>query len=322
MMRAGRKCPVTTLATLAAGLFVATLAGCYRPNVLEGGFKCADAGKQCPDGFRCDPVDNMCRQMLLDGGTDRDGKDAPDAMDAPDAPDTGQCFMPKPSCDPSDAGASCDPFCQSGCASGPVGCRQKCSVNKDGGLTCNDVVPMPLKTELQPCTIVNGGTAAQTDVCAPGLVCLEDACGGTGFGRCFKFCRNDDDCPESQCSKPLTGSTWRVCDVPNMDTCNPTPSNSGCVGGQGCYIAISRPTRTVCDCPGSKTANEDCFGSRSCFPGLLCVDPTGGAATICLRVCQLSKNGSDCPGGTPGSCHMYSGNTGGTMVNATFGFCF
>ena len=27
---------------------------CYKPNILDGGLKCADAGaKACPDGFTC-----------------------------------------------------------------------------------------------------------------------------------------------------------------------------------------------------------------------------------------------------------------------------
>lgn len=311
-----------------AGLALSVMlvaAACYRPNVLDGGFKCATKTgvKQCPDGLSC--YDGICRKMPLDGGSSEDrgivdGTDATETVDRPEVPP--DCFRPKENCEPADAAARCDPWCQSGC----TGCKEKCSANTLGDLTCNTIVSGTVRNELQTCTLVSAGTAAQSDACAPGLVCLEDACTGGGSGRCYRFCRSDADCPNSQCNR-MQPSGWKVCDVPNVETCNPiTPGSVGCPSGQGCYIAISRPTHTVCDCPGAGLANEFCSGSRSCFPGLLCVDPNGGTDTICLKVCDLTRNGADCPGGIQGSCHMYSGNTGGAdggaMFNTKFGFCF
>jgi hypothetical protein len=325
MSRARRFHPVPLASSaLCCAALCSVVMSCYRPDVLDGGFKCNTkvGSKPCPDGYRCDPLDSFCRKVFRDGGTleVRDAMDAMDAPDVADVPEVGpQCFEPKPGCSPSDASASCDPFCQTGCMDD--GCRQKCSVNTVGALTCNEVVPGTLRNEFQPCTLVNSGTGNQTDACAPGLVCLEDACNGigSGSGRCYKFCRSDADCPNSQCYRALPGG-WRVCDVPNVDTCVPTPGGGGCsMASQGCYIAIARPSHTVCDCTGSAGANELCDGSRSCFPGLLCVDPNG-AGTICLRVCDLSLNGADC--GALGSCRQYSGNTGGAMVNPKYGFCF
>jgi hypothetical protein len=314
-MTCARRIHPVPLAAIA--VLCSALSSCYRPNVLDGGFKCnLDGGsKVCPDGYRCGG-DNFCWKMPDAGSDSKDAMDATDVRDAlPDIPDMGQvCFQPRPNCDSPDAGGTCDPFCQTGC----TGCKQKCSVNTVGALTCNDVVPGTLRNEFQACNI-NGSGAGQTDACAPGLVCLEDACGAApGLGRCYKFCRDDNDCPNSQCSRSLAGG-FRVCDVPNVDTCNPTAAQTGCGMSQGCYIAIARPSHTVCDCPGDTPANDLCTGSRSCYPGLLCVDPNGGGS-ICLKVCDLSLNGADC--GALGSCRQYSGNTGGAMVHPKYGYCF
>jgi hypothetical protein len=323
-MTCARRIPAVPLA-LATLLCVFALS-CYRPNITNGGFKCnkrdgssSGSSKECPDGYVCD-WDNLCKKARTDAGPEvSDGN--PDqregGIDADAQPDMGQqCFQPRANCDPPDGGGgTCDPFCQTGCS----GCKQKCSVNTLGALTCNDVVPGMLRNEFQSCTINGIGTAAQTDACAPGLVCLEDACGGGGgLGRCYKYCRVDADCPDSQCYRALPGGL-RVCDVYNVDTCNPTVAQTGCGTGQGCYIAIARPSHTVCDCPGDKNANSFCEGSRSCFPGLLCVDPNGSGA-ICLKVCELSLSGADC--GALGSCRPYSGNTGGAMTHPKYGYCF
>jgi hypothetical protein len=293
-----------------------TAASCYRPDVLNGGFRCNTSPntKSCPDGYHCEAGlcwgANAGPDARLDVG---DGTEARDA--SAEVADVGvQCFQPKPGCTPTSG--ACDPLCQTGC-----GCREKCSVNTVGVLTCNTVVPGTLRNEFQSCTVVGRNTADQSDACAPGLVCVEDACTGvgSGSGRCYKFCRGDGDCQNSQCARSLPGGVL-VCDVPNVDTCNPTVAQTGCPTTQhGCYIATTRPTHTVCDCPGSAVANEPCDGSRSCFPGLLCADPNGAGA-ICLKVCDLSLNGADCGGAA--SCRMFAGTTGGTMFNPKFGFCF
>jgi hypothetical protein len=309
----------------ALAVLCSALLSCYKPNVLDGGFKCRPKpAKECPDGFVCDG-DSVCRRMgMFDGSVERPETNPDVPPDVP--PEVPQiCFEPKTgsNCDQADGGGSCDPFCQTGCPAPGPNCHKKCSVNTVGALTCNEVSPGTLRNEFQTCTLNSVGTAAQNDACAPGLVCLEDACMGigSGSGRCYKFCRSDDDCPNSQCYRTLPGG-WRVCDAPNVDSCVPTaPGTSGCTGAQvACYIAIARPSHTVCDCFGDKIANEPCEGSRSCFPGLLCVDPNGGGP-VCLRVCDLSLGGADC--GVPGAvCREYFGNTGGAMKHPKYGFCF
>ena len=42
-----------------AGLCGLARVGCFKPDVANGGFICADGGV-CPDGFTCAPIDNRC----------------------------------------------------------------------------------------------------------------------------------------------------------------------------------------------------------------------------------------------------------------------
>ena len=92
----------------------------------------------------------------------------PDAT--PDADAALPCFDAKPACDPSDAGI-CDPYCQTGC-----GCREKCSVNTAGTLTCNPLGP-DCAGILKGCVIQSSRFAVQTDNCGPGQVCIDNECG-------------------------------------------------------------------------------------------------------------------------------------------------
>lgn len=308
------------LLPLAAAL-VASLAavGCYNPTISEK-FKCntmyTPGFGDCPQGFHCS--DGLCLKgpAPRDGGVDGStGKpDAqPDVMmsvsdaaaDAgPDVP--AVCNMPVPGC-AADAGAGkCDPVCQSGCA----GCTEKCSATALGALTCNVPLPTRPKNLGEACNIASLNLDAQTDDCAPGLVCLNDSCGA----RCYKFCKADGDCPMSTCSRDAGGGV-EVCDVQAV-TCNPIINNnmpSGCPGTtQGCYLSPTVTDRTVCDCPfKAGGTNSSCSISRDCFPGLACVDVGGTGSSICRPVCSLAAGGTDCVGTT---CTALNGST-------KFGFC-
>ena len=84
---------------------------CYKPNILDGGLRCADAGaKACPEGFKCDR--GLCWRP--DGSADRPDA-VPDVVDARDASDAydGPCFEALPGCTP--GAGMCDPVCQTGC---------------------------------------------------------------------------------------------------------------------------------------------------------------------------------------------------------------
>src|SRR5262245_29740882 len=269
-MRRARRSTMSCLSPLALLLACAVSFGCFKPNILEGGFRCnLDAGANaCPEGFKCDPVMQRCFKNPPDAGVDR-GSDTADAMDAGDGgpPEVGPgCFEPKPNCT---AGAGmCDPFCQSGCTGrdGAAPCREKCSVNTAGNLTCNEPRMMGFARGLmQSCTIESNGSGAQTDNCAPGLVCLEDGC----FARCFQFCKVNADCTDTTCTRDV-GAGQQVCDVPFVDTCVPLMQNSGCGGGNmACYLASNSPAHTICDCPFNAAGeNSQCQRSRDCIRGL------------------------------------------------------
>lgn len=297
---------------------------CYKPNILDGGLRCkADAGaRSCPEGFKC-RVDTQTCWRNLDGGADQkvDGPGVPDVADGPDAPDGPICFEQKAGCS-AEAGL-CDPFCQTGC-----GCRDKCSVNTAGALTCNPPLSsMFPRALLQSCTISSNGSGAQTDNCAPGLVCVQDL---SCSPRCFQFCRTDGDCVNSSCSREVGsrqdgGVTRKVCDIPFVDSCVPLPGsqNTGCgTGAMACYISSASPTHTICDCPfNAGSSNDPCTRTRDCVPGLACVD-RGDGAPICLQVCRLSNMGLDCISNPAiGACKEYTGLPPGPAHHPTFGFC-
>jgi len=297
--------------------------GCYKPNIKDGGLKCnldAGVGKSCPEGFKCDMSRLTCWRNP-DGGVDRPS----DVVDGPvdgsmDMKSDVACFEVRPDCTPGPG--MCDPACQTGCA-----CGTKCSVNTLGALTCNTPHPLGFpRAVMQDCMEpISPGTAAQTDNCGPGLVCVDQGC---AFPRCFQFCKNDGDCPTSACSRDLgttAPSTQKVCEVPFADTCVPLPQNSGCgpaSSGMACYLSSTNPSHTICDCPfNALMANQPCMRSRDCVRGLVCVDKGNGATPTCLQVCKLSNNGSDCPSVTPGSCHPYTGIPGGQAPHPTYGYC-
>jgi hypothetical protein len=320
--------PVSPLALLLAGVALA----CYRPTISDGGFKCnmAAGAKACPDGFTCEMSTQKCwRNPDAAVETPSDGRDAnmdADAMagDATGDADGPVCFDSKPGCQPGTG--TCDPACQTGC-----GCRQKCSINTAATLTCNAprMQGFP-RVLMDTCTIESEGSAAQTDNCSPGLVCIRDGCPSP---RCFQFCQNDGDCTNASCTRAIAspdgGATGtQVCDVPYVDSCTPLGSNmnTGCGSGgtMSCYLSSSSPTHTICDCPfNAKGPGEACNYSRDCNRGLVCVD-VGPPSTnpICLQVCRLSDNGlMDCPQRVAGACRPYLGIPRGTVSHPTYGYC-
>jgi hypothetical protein len=307
-----------TLAVVAA---VAQL-GCFKPNIVDGGLKCnleAGVGKApCPEGFKCEASSGTCKRHPSDAGVVDMKPDVPN-VDAPDdRSDVGDtlpdCFMPRANCTATPDAGICDPFCQTGC-----GCLEKCSVNTAGAVTCNLLKSGQVRGIQQPCEVQAPGSPDQIDQCSPGLFCLEDSCtSGGGGGRCYQFCRGDNECDSAPCNRDAGGG-FKFCDVP-FDDCSPLPPplNSGCPGtGLTCYIATSDVSKTLCDCQFSAALRENdvCTRSRECFAGLVCVQDQLGT-NRCTRVCRLAApSPGDCPVGT---CRTLTDNG---KTNATFGFC-
>jgi hypothetical protein len=306
------------MALLRSLLVVAFVAGCYNPTIGDR-LRCnpnyePNAG-QCPDGYHCGGDFCVKGAISADGGVDLGadkGAPHPDApvemtpdvaLDVP--PETPQmCIMPVAGC-VADTSKGCDPVCQKGC---PV-CTEKCSVTAMGVPTCNAPLQTRPRALGEACNISALNSSAQTDDCAPGLVCLNDACNA----RCYKFCKSDNDCPMSTCSRDAGGGV-KVCDVQAV-TCNPIKNGmpTGCPADtQGCYLSTTVTDRTVCDCPfQAGGTNSSCTLSRDCFPGLVCVDVLGTGSSVCRPVCSLAVGASDCVGTT---CMALKGSK-------KYGFC-
>jgi hypothetical protein len=264
--------------------------GCYKPDIEEGGLWCAPVTeKRCPDGFFCHTSGRCRKGAATDGGAAPDlvGDMAPrDTAPVVDMAVERMCVTPVPNCAPL-AGGKCDPVCQTGC-----GCREHCSVNGGGALTCNE----PLAGGIglgKSCDISAAGSPSQTDNCAPGLVCFTEGCGS----HCFKHCRIDADCVNATCSRQIGGG-HKVCEVPFV-TCNPMESGraAGCAAdAQVCYLSTLQPDKTFCDCPVAAVGeNGACSAPQDCVRGLVCVDATNSMDFRCRRVCNLSGPGNNCP---------------------------
>lgn len=321
-MEPSRRSVVRFVPPLALLLACAVPLACFKPAVVDGGFKCntAAGAKRCPDGFTCD-TDGFCKRHPTDGGRDMI-TDGPNDGDAPTdlMPET-MCIQPVAGC--TSGPGMCDPACQTGCT---TDCRAKCSVNTAGVLTCNEpkMTGYP-KGVMDVCQIDSLGLPGQTDNCGPGLVCI-DSCGL----HCFKFCKSDGDCSNATCTRDVVGpdggaTGQKICDVPFVDSCVPLPGtmNTGCgpnTGTMSCYISSTSPTHTICDCPmGASGNNGPCTRSRECVRGLTCVDRGDGAPT-CLQTCRLNlEAGNDCV--NQQVCHPYQGIPRGSVSNPNFGYC-
>jgi len=253
---------------LAAGAFMAlallTQISCYKPNIAEGGLRCAEGGV-CPEGFRC-MSDGRCRQGPVPSCQDASPHVEPLCM-----PDAG-------------VGAECDPICQNGCACG------RCTYSA-GALKC-----MPVGGAKKQGDFCNAGA----DDCAPGNVCMTD-CNGA-VARCFRFCGTNGAMDNTICEggqkcdnnlkDPSTGAgtSINLCAVP-VATCDPVGDGSDCGNGAlGCYVSNSGGV-PVCDCKGTSQPGESCINYNSCTPGNRCV--TIGGATTCHKTCR--RNSNDCP---------------------------
>jgi hypothetical protein len=311
--------PTRALHGLLCALLVTSLAGCYDPTIgpkLRCNPNYDPTAGQCPMGYHCGGTYCVKGPLTGDGGGDG-GVDKPaphpdgpvDMVEAPMPdvqPDVPCVNVPIAGC-AADTSKGCDPVCQSGCST----CGQKCSSNTNGAPTCNVPLPTRPKGLGEACAIASASSSAQTDDCAPGLVCVMDTCAS----RCYKFCKSDMDCGASTCTRDAGGGV-KICDVQPV-TCNPIRTNgmpTGCPGdAQGCYLSGTVKDRTFCDCEfKAGGTNAPCSVSRDCFPGLVCVDVGGTGSSFCRPVCGLAVGASDCVGGT--TCVALNKST-------MFGYC-
>ncbi|HET6282572.1 MAG TPA: hypothetical protein VFH73_16530 [Polyangia bacterium] len=242
-------------------------AGCYDPNISNGGLLCA-ANAKCPDGFKCNPADQKCYKTS--GGADA----------RPDAP---ICTFPvvTPTCsDAPKMNQKCNPVCQNGCQCG----------------RCNVIGKEPT------CTAIGAKTVGQVcnlsaDDCSAGLICLQEACGGGTLGRCYKYCSKADQCGGPSCQIPVLApgnqeTGFLVCDVAAQD-CDPV-AKTGCPSPSlNCYLTSAN--QTLCDCPNrAGMLGEACTIYSDCATGLVCVSNLAGlAGSRCAQIC--SQQSPNCP---------------------------
>jgi hypothetical protein len=259
-------------ATVVAGLAAVLLGGCYKPAIDEGGFVCAVSGKRCPDGFQC-AADNHCYQnpSVIDAGSEPMCASPPVTPTCQDAPKVGQV---------------CNPACQKGCDCG------RCNV-VGSNAAC---VPSGTITLGEVCKLGNA------DNCAPGLICLQEAC-GNGLGRCYLHCTSNDQCDGTICQIPIEDATgqdtgFRACDVPGR-ACDPV-NNTGCPNpALNCYLTSGN--MTLCDCPSNPGQAGGMKGAlctiySDCAPSWVCATALGETAPHCHLACNALA--SSCPGST------------------------
>jgi hypothetical protein len=247
---------------VAVGLVL--LAGCYKPNISDGGFKCAAGEKPCPDGFACSDLDRRCYLM------------------PPTGIDAGTCMTPIAALcaiEPM-TGDACEPACQVGCD-----CA-RCNVDPDGMAICGGL----------------GGTKAlgavctpgAGDDCAPGFLCMKEKC-GTNLGRCYRHCATDAQCSGRFCQLRILD---RSGNLTKFQVCEIAPSDCDALAGTGCPNAALKcylsGTQTLCDCPSGSTPapvmlNEPCVFNNDCATGLVCISNVGGLpGPHCHPVCALA----------------------------------
>ena len=240
--------------------------GCYKPNIQDGGLRCADGGA-CPEGFHC-AGDGTCRK----GGATT-------------------CEADSPHIDPicaAQPGDDCDPICQSRCECG------RCNLT---GTTVACTPPAGNKATGAVCSPAN-------DDCAPGNICLSDCEGKTA--RCYRFCATASASDESVCGGQTCdvtvndadgGMTKLVVCEPPAKACDPIGDSRDCGNDAlGCYIASTGGT--VCDCKGAATSGMPCSVYNTCIPGYRCISFGGPATAACYKTCMIG--GADCP--PPSTC--------------------
>jgi hypothetical protein len=293
--------PQRTWAALSVALLgsLSVVAGCYRPNIAQGGFVCA-AGSVCPDGFHCLTANNRCYQG--DAG--------------PEAPSCS-ATQPVATCSTGPAsGQTCNPNCQMGCSCGFCGMA-------NGATTC---------------LTVTAGKSDIGDLCDPrgqapckaGLFCKPE-CTSTdpSLGRCYKYCAQPSDCQicdsDGSCQTTTCTVGWtsaapsgspslmfKLCSLPPQQ-CNPiSTTTGGCPAtNPAAFACYADSDQTFCDCQGTLTPSsaQGCTFVGQCVPGYTCVRLSATAPGSCHPACQSN---ADCT--SPATCNFLPGES-------VYGYC-
>jgi hypothetical protein len=278
-------------------MVVGVFAGCYRPNITDGGYVCAPVTRACPDGFRCGDDNHCSVNPVIVTPPQDSGMETMTMMT--DAGGDGSMCVPKPLCqDPPAPGDVCSPSCQTGC-----GCDR-----------CNVVNGKP--------TCVSGGkiklgevcTPGKIDNCAPGLFCRTEPC-GNGLARCYRHCTGNDQCDGSACTIMISGDSgaatpYFTCDIP-ASTCDPV-ANTGCPDpALNCYLTSAN--QRLCDCPAAAAGQNSapCTFYNDCAPGFVCIALGVGAAPRCHFACSVAHV----------SCTVAEPKCVASGTGAQFGYC-
>ena len=270
----GRK--VALLVWLVALVAGGAGAGCYKPNIDDGGLLCGDGGA-CPEGFHC-AANGTCKQ-------------GPPPKCSAASPHLA------PLCAPT-LGDECDPVCQGGCDCG------RCALV---GTVVKCVAP-GTKKRGDFCT-----PGTDPDECEPGHYCMSDC--DPKVGRCVRLCGKGDVKDQSLCSPgqmcnvPVTDVDGGVTDLsacpPPPQTCNPVGDTIDCGNASlGCYFDDTVAS-TICDCRGTGAPGGTCSVLIPCVAGYRCI--TIGNTSTCLQTCN--KNAMDCPTGS--GCQSIGGGSFG-----------
>ena len=286
-------------------LAVVSTSGCYKPNITDGGFLCALSNNACPDGYTCG-ADHHCwiNPAATPPPPDSGPETSPPMSDAGDGGEA-MCMVAAPLCaDGPAAGDACSPSCQKGCACG----------------RCNVVDGKPKCTSIGSVQLGEVCTAGANDNCAPGLICLIEAC-GNGLARCYRHCTSNSQCAGTACTIGIDDGTgastpYSACDVPPRD-CDPINA-TGCPNpALNCYL---NGNVTLCDCPTKQGGlGATCSNYSECDKNFTCIALNGEAMAHCRFVCNVAAPA--CPnvaapdgGVMPASCVP-------AATGAKFGYC-
>jgi hypothetical protein len=210
-------------------------------------------------------------------GPEETGEDA-DISDPEDTTEDEDTVDIDPKCGIT-PGFTCNPICHTGCDEG-----QACLFT-DGVFSC---MPAGFGAHGSACSTL-------TD-CASGT-CVESP---TGQATCASACLDATDCPTNiDCDTNVTGATiYKFCGV-EAGVC--TLLETGvCPEGEICYPVGSG---VQCLTPGTLGANEPCNGPSDCLPDHDCINFSGAANPVCVKLCSLKGSKS----GTPIGCDTMCG---------------
>jgi hypothetical protein len=209
---------------------------------------------------------------------------------------------------------ACDPFTNSGCASG-----EKCTaLQQSSGKLALGCDSKGSKGEGQDCSQTVTGGSQTSDDCNSGLACFST----TGAqATCHRICPTSGSanaCPTGElCSLAVDGLDSLAFCQP-VTPCQPL-EQSGCGSEEGCYfLASGGYTGPLCLKKGSKKPGIACALANECEPGSNCL--MLGSSGTCSSFCSTTD------GDTPSCTGSATGGTicdplGGSSSEPNLGIC-